>query len=66
MKKVVEFLNCVAQLLKKKIFNSEKNDKYHGCEKVLNFDKNSSTPEEEKSFNEYLESYKITTRWQTL
>ena len=66
MKTTVLFFKCICYEIKKKFFNSKKSDKYHGCEEVLNFDKNSSTSEEEKSFNEYLESYKITTRWQTL
>ena len=66
MKKVVKVLNCVAQLIKKKIFNKEKNDIYHDCKEVLNFDETNSSQDEVKSFNEYVENYKNTTRWQTL
>lgn len=66
MKKVVQVFKCVMQEIKKKIFKSKKTDIYQDCKEVLNFDETNSSKDEVNSFNEYLENYKVTTRWQTL
>ena len=66
MKKVIQMFKCAKQLIKKIFFKYEKSDIYQDCKEVLNFDEKNSSLEEVNSFNEYLENYKITTRWQTL
>ncbi|MBN2636639.1 MAG: hypothetical protein JXR61_10245 [Prolixibacteraceae bacterium] len=66
MKKVVRFFKCAMQLIKKKFFKEAKADIYQDCKEVLNFDETNSSQDELNSFNEYLENYKVTTRWQTL
>ena len=57
--KVFKIANC---LIRKIFFNDKKNDFYHDCEEVLNVSKE----KDEIEVEEYVNSYQLTTRWQTV
>ena len=66
MKKVKFILNCIAGLIKKKIFKSQKTDISQECKKVLNTNEDDNSIEELKPSEDYTVVYNVTTRWQTL
>lgn len=66
MKKITFIINCLLNKIKNKFFNSSRTDISHDCEKVFNLVENVSLLEELKCDEEYLDNYKVTTRWQTL
>ncbi len=66
MKNLKSILDCVKSKIKKKFFITTKTDINHECEKLFNGNENSDSQEEIKLAKEYVESYTVTTRWQTL
>jgi len=66
MKKLLKIIQCGALQIKKNIFNSEKTDISHECDKLLKFKENGATDEEKDNTEEYLSNYYVTTRWQTV
>lgn len=66
MKTIQFIINCLATKIKKNIFNSAKNDISHDCNNLFESDKKALSMDELKCAEEYLENYKVTTRWQTL
>lgn len=66
MKTIELFLNCVTNKIKKYFFKEAETDISHECEKLFDFEEKTSSPEEMKYAEEYLDNYKVTTRWQTL
>ncbi len=66
MKKVGFILNCVANLIKKKIFKLQKSDFSQECKKATNSKEEITSIEELKLTEEYAIDYNVTTRWQTL
>lgn len=66
MKKIEFILNCVASVIKKKIFKSQKTEICQECKKALNIRENSRSLEELKLTEEYTNEYNVTTRWQTV
>jgi hypothetical protein len=62
MKKDVSVLGFVKCLIKKFFFIKEKTDIYHKCSEKTN----SSFENNEKEIEEVLNTYRSTTRWQTL
>jgi hypothetical protein len=65
MKKLVSILNCLKNKIKNYFFINSDADVNHECEKLLSMSK-SAHPQDVKLTEEYLENYKVTTRWQTL
>lgn len=65
MRKVKAFLSCVGVQIKKKFFNDTKSDINHGCEE---WKKIRAEKAEAQGFDEddYLSTYNLTTRWQTI
>ena len=65
MRRLKAFLSCVGFQIKKKFFNSPENDINHGCEE---WKKIKAENEVETSCSEfdYLATYNLTTRWQTI
>lgn len=66
MKRIKFIFNCVTNLIKKKIFKSQKTDISQECEKVLRTSEEFDAIKELKLTDEYLLKYNRTTRWQTL
>jgi len=66
MKNLKSILDCVKSKIKKKFFIATKTDINHECEKLFNGNENTDSQEEIKLAKEYVESYTVTTRWQTL
>jgi hypothetical protein len=66
MKKITFILNCIATVIKKKFFNSQKTDISHDCKKALEQIDEIKTIEELQLTDEYTMKYSSTTRWQTL
>lgn len=66
MKKLNSILGCLKSKIKKNFFNKSKTDINHECEKLFNMNENTDSQEEIKLAQEYVESYTVTTRWQTL
>ena len=66
MKKIKFILTCMTNVIKKKIFKSQKTEICQECKKVLGMNEEASTIEELKLTEEYAMKYNTTTRWQTL
>lgn len=66
MKRLTFIISCVTSKIKKYFSNGEKSDISHDCEMFLNREVNASSEEEIKCAKEYMDSYNLTTRWQTL
>ena len=66
MKKIKFIYSCVTNLIKKKIFKSQKTDIPQECKKVLELDDDITSIEELKLTEEYAIDYNVTTRWQTV
>jgi hypothetical protein len=66
MKKLNSIVACLKSKIKKYFFNSSKTDINHECEKLFNMNENTDSQEELNLAKEYVESYTVTTRWQTL
>lgn len=66
MKKLESILACLKNKIKKYFFKESKTDINHECEKLFNGNENTDSQEEIKLAKEYVESYTVTTRWQTL
>ena len=62
MKKEFRIFSFVKCILKKKFFNSPKNDIYQDCKEAMN----TVVEDNEKEVDEYLKNYQATTRWQTV
>ena len=66
MKKLNSIVACLKNKIKKYFFNTSKTDINHECEKLFNMNENTDSQEELNLAQEYVESYTVTTRWQTL
>jgi hypothetical protein len=66
MKKIKFILNCVTNVIKKKIFKSQKTEICQECKKALNLDDEINSIEDLKLTEEYANNYNVTTRWQTV
>jgi hypothetical protein len=66
MKKIKLILKCWTNVIKKKIFKSEKTEICQECKEVLNIEDEITSIEELKLTEEYAIDYNVTTRWQTL
>ena len=66
MKKIKFILKCWTNVIKKKIFKSEKTEICQECKEVLNIEEEITSIEELKLTEEYAIDYNVTTRWQTL
>ena len=66
MKKIKFIINCVANVIKKKIFKSQKADICQEYQKLLNEAEEVTSIEELKLTEEYAIDYNVTTRWQTV
>lgn len=66
MKKIKFILKCWTNVIKKKIFKSEKTEICQECKEALNIEEEITSIEELKLTEEYAIDYNVTTRWQTL
>ena len=66
MKRIKFIFNCMANVIKKKIFKSEKTEICQECKEALNIEDEITSIEELKLTEEYAIDYNVTTRWQTL
>jgi hypothetical protein len=66
MKKIKLILKCWTNVIKKKIFKSEKTEICQECKEALNIEDEITSIEELKLTEEYAIDYNVTTRWQTL
>lgn len=66
MKKLKFIINCVTNIIKKKIFKSQKTDICQECQKLINEVEEVTSIEELKLTEEYAIDYNVTTRWQTV
>jgi hypothetical protein len=66
MKKLGSILTCLKSRIKKKFFNESKADLNQECEKLFVTGENVNSLEGLKLTEEYIENYRVTTRWQTL
>lgn len=65
MKKAVQWFRCISKEIKKIFFNV-KNDQLEECDRLLTGESMVPEPEEINRQQEYLENYRVTTRWQTV
>ena len=66
MKAIVVFLNCVKGKIKNKFFKEQNQDKVGACEQWKKFNDELSANADQPGIEEYLTTYRFTTRWQTL
>lgn len=66
MKTINVILQCLESKIKKYFFIKEKGELSQDCKNLFEGDKNTRSAEDVKCAEEYLENYKLTTRWQTL
>ncbi len=66
MKRVEMIIQCLKSLLKKNFFNSQKSDINHNCKNAFSFGLKKENLNSNEETEEYLNSYKTTTRWQTV
>lgn len=66
MKTLTKIMHCALAVIKKNFFKSQKNDKYHECERALKMALNEEETKEKQHNEEYLKNYNVTTRWQTI
>ena len=66
MKKLNSIVACLKSKIKKYFLISSKTDINHECEKLFKMNENTDSQEELNLAKEYVESYTVTTRWQTL
>ena len=66
MKKLEAILTCLTNKIKKKIFIKSKTDINQECEKLFVSGENVNSQEGLKLTEEYIENYRVTTRWQTI
>lgn len=66
MKKSESILACLNKIIKKLFFIKSGDAINHECEKLHNMGENINSHDQVKLTEEYVENYKVTTRWQTL
>ena len=66
MNKVKKVMSCMEIVIKKFFFFNQKNDIYHECDKLLEMSENEEQNDELVKNEEYINSYNVTTRWQTI
>lgn len=66
MKKLGSILTCLKRKIKKKFFIKSKTDLNQECEKLFVTGENVNSQEGLKLTEEYIENYRVTTRWQTI
>ena len=66
MKTTLLFLKYLYHKIKKKIFKYRKYDNNHVCKKWKEFDIELTSVDGQGIIKEYLNNYRLTTRWQTL
>ena len=66
MKKLGSILTCLKRNIKKKFFIKSKTDLNQECEKLFVTGENVNSQEGLKLTEEYIENYRVTTRWQTI
>ena len=66
MKKVIRVIGCVWSLIKKIFSKCSKTDISHDCKEALEFIETPELSSENIDTEEYLDNYKVTTRWQTV
>lgn len=66
MKKLESILTCLTSKIKKYFFIKSKTDINQECEKLFVSGENVNSQEGLKLTEEYIENYRVTTRWQTI
>ena len=66
MKTTMLFCKCLFDKIKKKFFKYQKHDNSHACEEWEKFNNELKSEDDQKAIDEYLNNYRLTTRWQTL